>query len=197
MIAFGILGLIIGLNVVRSQKLSISITDQESHWFVLHRESNTEGLYFGVSGNKSKSELVKTFKVKTGIPGERPTPLPRLLGREYWKVTKKEPQFDNPETAPYFITLDIPAPEEEPYGPVPYTECNGPVSTGVSQGGQQCSWVVPGVFGLHGTASNPAKLSDEDLGSSGCIRHSDEDITYLYNLLNPEEEEIRYYIEEN
>lgn len=187
MIAVGILGLVIGLNILRSNHLPVQTADQKSHWFVLHRESNTEDLYFGVPGDKSKSELVKTFKVKTGIPGERPTPLPELVGRKYWKVIKEEAQFDNPETAPYFLTLDIPAPEEEPYGPVPYTECNG----------EQCSWVLPGAFGLHGTASNPAKLSDEDLGSSGCIRHSDEEITYLFNLLNPDKEEIRYYIEKN
>ena len=90
---------------------------------------------------------------------------------------------DNPETAPFFLTLDIPAPETEPYGPVPYEECGG-----------QCYWVVPGAFGLHGVAGNPSKLSREDPGSSGCIRHSDEDITYLYSLLSPAKEKIRYYV---
>lgn len=188
LIAVVILGLIIGLNVLRSNNLSSqTAAPEKSYWFVLHRESNIEDLYLGEPGDKSQSKLVKTFQVKTGIPGERPTPLPELVGRKYWKVIKEEAQFDNPETAPYFLTLDIPAPEEEPFGPVPYTECNG----------QQCSWILPGAFGLHGTASNPAKLADEDPGSSGCIRHSDEDITYLYNLLDPQKEEIRYYIEKN
>lgn len=40
---------------------------------------------------------------------------------------------DNPETAPYFLTLDIPVSDEEPFGPAPYLECDG-----------QCNWVLPG-----------------------------------------------------
>jgi len=28
------------------------------------------------------------------------------------------------------------------------------------------------------------------------VRHRDEDITYIYNLLEPEREEIRYYVED-
>lgn len=161
--------------------------NKQQYWFVLHRKSNTEEFLFGLPGERDKSKLIKNFIVKTGIPGERPTPLPSLLGREYWLLTKKEPSPDNPETAPYFLTLDIPSPSEPPYGPSPYTECNG----------GQCDWILPGAFGLHGTGGNPAKLSEEDLGSSGCIRHSDEEITYLYNLLDPENDEIRYYIEDN
>jgi lipoprotein-anchoring transpeptidase ErfK/SrfK len=180
-----IVSIIIGLNIIRAHVISSVPPIQKNHWLVLHRTSNIEELYFGVAGNKSQSKVLKTFHVKTGIPGERPTPLPQLLGRRYWKIEKKEAQKDNPETAPYFLTLDIPAPETEPYGPTPYTEC----------GGKQCSWVLPGAFGLHGIASNSAKLSIQDPGSSGCIRHSDEDITYLYNLLDPKKEEIRYYIQ--
>lgn len=52
------------------------------------------------------------------------------------------------------------------------------------------------IFGLHGTGGQPEKLSKDDPGSSGCIRHKDEDITYLYNLLDPQKEEIRYYVSE-
>jgi len=159
---------------------------KESYWFELLRGDNIENLYKGVPGDKTKSTHIKSFRVKVGIPGERPTPLPKLVGKEYWLITKKEPQSNNPETAPYFLTLNIPAPEEEPFGPVPYEECNG----------SQCHWVLPGAFGLHGTGGNPDKLSDVDPGSSGCIRHSDDEITYLYNLLDPENEEIRYYIVE-
>lgn len=159
---------------------------KQQHWFLLHRKSNREELFHGVPGNKEKSILVKTFTVKTGRPGERPTPLPTLFGREYWILTEKHPEFDNPETAPYFITLDIPAPSEPPYGPVPYTECNG-----------QCDWVRPGDFGLHGINNDKSKLSEDDPGSSGCIRHTNEDITYLYNLLDPQKGEVRYYIEDN
>lgn len=158
-----------------------------SYWFLLHRKSNQEKLFYGVPDDQTKSTLVKTFVVKTGIPTERPTPLPELLGREYWLIIEKSESFDNPETAPYFLQFDVDAPSEWPYGPAPYMEC----------GGQQCDWGMPGYFGLHGTGGDPSKLSDEDPGSSGCVRHSDEDITYLYNLLNPEEEEIRYYIEDN
>lgn len=156
----------------------------DSYWFVLHREENKEDLYWGKPGVKEESELVKTFQVKTGIPGERPTPLPKLAGKEYWLITEKHAETENPETAPYFLTLNIPVPTDEPFGPVPYEECNG-----------QCNWILPGAFGLHGTGGNPEKLSPEDPGSSGCIRHKDEDITYLYKLLNPEKDEIRYYIE--
>jgi hypothetical protein len=162
------------------------VTPKEAYWFVLYRQSNKEALYRGIPGDTSKSKLIKTFIVKTGIPGERPTPLPKLAGREYWKVVEKHPEPDNPETAPYFITLDIPAPSEPPYGPYPYTECNG----------SQCDWVKPGAFGLHGINGDPSRLSVQDPGSSGCIRHTDEDITYLYNLLDPQKEEIRYYIED-
>lgn len=162
------------------------VVEEKNYWFVLHRKSQKEQLYQGVPGNKEKSKLVKTFQVKTGRPGERPTPLPQLMGREYWIITEKHPEPDNPETAPYFITLDVPAPEEPPYGPTPYLECDG-----------QCDWILPGDFGLHGIAGNPEKLSEDDPGSSGCIRHTDEDITYLYNILEPDKEEIRYYIEDN
>jgi hypothetical protein len=159
---------------------------KNDYWFVLHRKSQTEELLQGEPGNREKSKVIKTFQVKAGRPGERPTPLPQLLGREYWLITKKQPEPSNPETAPYFITLDVPAPSEPPYGPSPYLECNG-----------QCDWVRPGDFGLHGVAGMPERLSKEDPGSSGCIRHTDEDITYLYNLLEPDKGEIRYYIEDN
>ena len=159
---------------------------QKDYWFILHRESQKEELLRGVPGKREESELVKTFTVKTGRPGERPTPLPQLVGREYWIITKKQSEPDNPETAPYFITLDVPAPSDPPYGPQPYLECNG-----------QCDWVRPGDFGLHGVAGVPERLADADPGSSGCIRHTDDDITYLYNLLEPDKYEIRYYIEDN
>lgn len=159
-------------------------TQKSSYWFMLNRKSNTENFYKGVPGDASKSVLIKTFKVKTGMPGERPTPLPQLIGRDYWVLIKKEIS-DNPVTAPYFLTLDVPTSEEEPYGPAPYLECDG-----------QCNWVTAGAFGLHGINGDLTRLSQEDPGSSGCIRHSDEDITYLYNLLEPQTEEIRYYIQD-
>lgn len=160
---------------------------REKYWMILHRKSNREELLYGVPGNRESSQLVREFKVKTGIPGERPTPLPQLVGQEYWNIIKKEPSPDNPETSPYFLTLDVPAPSEEPYGPSPYTECNG----------EQCNWILPGAFGLHGTGGDPSKLSDDNPGSSGCVRHSDEEITFLYQLLDPEKEPVRYYIEDN
>ena len=154
-----------------------------SYWLLLHRKSNVEFLYSGLPGQKDKSKLVKTFQVKSGIPGQSPTPLPKLLGREYWVITQKEESKDNPETAPYFLTLDIPVTDDYPFGPTPYNECNG-----------QCDWILPGYFGLHGVNGDEGKLSNENPGSSGCIRHKDQDIIYLYNLIEPEKNEIRYYI---
>lgn len=168
------------------------VFEKKAHWFMLHRKSNVEYFYYGTPGNKERSELLKTFQVKTGIPKERPTPLPQLIGREYWLLTKKESASDNPETAPYFLTLNVPGIEQEPFGPSPYVECNGPTS----QRGEQCNWVLPGAFGLHGVNGDETRLGKENPGSSGCIRHTDRDITYLYNLLDPQKEEIRYYIED-
>lgn len=159
---------------------------KNAYWFVLQRKSNKEYLYSGIPGEKEKSTLVKTFQVKAGIPNERPTPLPKILGKKYWLITDKISSKDNPETAPYFLTLNIPAPSEEPFGPSPYKECNG----------TQCNWILPGAFGLHGINGDISRLSLDNPGSSGCIRHSDTDITYLYNVLDPNNEEIRYYIED-
>lgn len=167
----------------QSDKKVLSLQSQSAYWFLLHRKSNIEYLYSGTPGEPKKSTLVKAFLVKTGIPGERPTPLPHLVDREYWLITQKMETKENPETAPYFLTLDVPVTSIEPYGPRPYHECNG-----------QCNWVLPGSFGLHGIAGNPHKLDKYDPGSSGCVRHSDEDITYLYNLLDPHRQEIRYYV---
>lgn len=167
------------------KEVKVARTETRAHWLVLYRKSNYEELYFGLPGNKKESTLIKRFIVKTGIPGERPTPLPGKLGREYWVITDEYADFENPETAPYFLTLNIPVSADEPYGPSPYNECNG-----------QCNWVLPGAFGLHGTGGNPDKLSPQDPGSSGCIRHADEDITYLYDLLDPQKEEVRYYIQD-
>lgn len=165
-----------------SQKKGVELAEK-TYWFVLNRKSNKEYLYFGEEGVKENSALVKVFNVKAGIPGERPTPLPELLGKKYWEITSKIEVFDNPETAPYFLTLNIPASAEPPYGPTPYLECNG-----------QCDWVLPGAFGLHGVNNDSSRLSEENKGSSGCVRHTDEDITYLYNLLDPQKEQVRYYI---
>lgn len=177
------------------------VTPKKSHWLVLKRKSGREFLYYGVLGDVNNSRLIKTFQVKSGSSSS-PTPLPELLGREYWLIIKKESSADNPETAPYFLTLDVPVTEDWPFGPVPYEECDGPASTATRfaesrrERGEQCDWVLPGYFGLHGVNGNLSKLDKTDPGSSGCIRHRDEDILYLYNLLTPEKEEIRYYIED-
>ncbi len=179
---------IIVLHVVHNKKQTQSVLPDQAakaYWFLLHRQSNREELYQGIRGDKRNSMLIQTFHVKTGIPGKRPTPLPQLLGREYWIITEKHPE-ESLETAPYFLTLDIPVSSDVPFGPSPYRECNG-----------QCDWMLPGAFGLHGVGGNQTKLAEADPGSSGCVRHKDEDITYLYNLLDPSKEEIRYYIEDN
>lgn len=173
-------------NFSSQKQLGLEAQKEQTHWLLLHRKSNKEELYKGLPGDKTKSALIKTFRVKTGIPGERPTPLPQLVGRKYWVITEKHPELQSPETAPYFITLDVPAPTSDPFGPMPYEECNG-----------QCNWVRPGAFGLHGVNGDESRLSEENPGSSGCIRHTDQDITYLYNLLNPQKEDIRYYVEDN
>jgi hypothetical protein len=173
---------------IDSSKDVLSSRVEASHWFLLHRKSNIEYLYKGIPGKKDESKILKTFIVKTGIPGERPTPLPKLLGKEYWTITDKQDSKDNENTAPYFLSLDIPISEDYPFGPVPYTECGGV--------GQQCNWEVPGYFGLHGINGNLYNLSKENPGSSGCIRHSDEDITYLFNILDTKNKEIRYYVED-
>lgn len=155
---------------------------KDGYWFVLYRKSNLEQLFYGTPGNYKESSLVKTFMVKTGVPGQRPTPLPQLLGKEYWMVTRKYETSENPETGRYFIELDVPNSFEYPYGPLGYEECNG-----------QCDWVLPGPFGLHGVNGDVSRLTD--FGSSGCIRHQDSDIAYLYSLLDPSEG-IRYYIQD-
>lgn len=161
-------------------------TRDSKYWFVLHRNSNAEELFYGVPGEREGSELVRVMDVKPGVSGESPTPLPSLLGREYWVMIDKWDERENPETGPYFLQLDIDAPSDWPYGPVPYEECGG-----------QCDWGKPGYFGLHGTGDDPTRISPENAGSLGCIRHSNEDIAYLYNLLDPKNQEIRYYIEDN
>jgi len=182
-------GIIIGAGVVYYIRSEPSIPAQqatkESYWLLLHRKSNREFLYKGIPGDENGSALVKTFNVKAGVPGQKPTPLPHLLRRDYWIIIGKMETRDNPETSPYFLTLDVPSSDFEPYGPYPYVECNG-----------QCNWDLQGSFGLHGINNDTKRLSASDPGSSGCVRHSDEDITYLYHLLDPNKEEIRYYIKD-
>ena len=120
--------------------------------------------------------------MNVGIENERPTPLPKLMGKNYWNIIGKSDSSQDPETAPYFLTLDIPWSDNYPFGPKPYNECFG-----------QCNWVRPGPFGLHGVGGNLDKLTDS--GSSGCIRHNDDEITYIYNLINPSiDNPIRYYV---
>ncbi len=166
-------------------KNTFPIKTKNSHWLVLHRKSNKEYLYFGESGNIKNSSLVKVFLVKAGVPNQKPTPLPSLLGKKYWTINKKYESFDNPETAPYFLSLNVPVSLDPPFGPSNYPECP-----------DGCNWELPGEFGLHGINGNETKLSESDPGSSGCVRHSDEDISFLYGLLEPEKEEIRYYVKD-
>ena len=188
---FAVFSLHVFLNFQNNGNKAIQSFSKNSHWFLLHRKSNREFLYFGASGDINNSRLVREFQVKTGNSSSSPTPLPKLLGRDYWLIVSKENSADNPETAPYFLQLDIPVSDQWPYGPVPYEECLDDLGNKT-----QCDWDLPGYFGLHGVNGNSLKLAEEDPGSSGCIRHSDSDITYLYNLLNPKNQEIRYYIEE-
>ncbi len=170
---------------IKNTQVLAEQSSQNDYWMRLYRKSKKEFLYQGVPGDTTQSTLLKEFTVNVGEENKRPTPLPKLMGKEYWNIIAKYEVKDNPETAPYFLTLDIPWSDEYPFGPTPYNECAG----------LQCNWVRPGSFGLHGIASTPEKLTDA--GSSGCIRHEDQDITYLYNLFNPSENApIRYYIED-
>jgi lipoprotein-anchoring transpeptidase ErfK/SrfK len=179
-----ILLFIVNLFFPAKQKTEISITEVKAeYWILLKRKSNLEHLYYGVPGKINTSTLVKQFKVKTGIPGKKPTPLPSLLNKSYWLIIDKYETQNNEETAPYFLKLNIPISTKPPYGPSPYLECNG-----------QCNWEVPGPFGLHGVNNDPSKLSTSNPGSSGCIRHTNKDIIYLYKLLKPKENKVRYYI---
>lgn len=157
-------------------------TPTYTYWFSLARDIQVEVLYFGLPGEIHGSFPIGIYRVKTGIPDKRPTPVPQLIGRPYWLITKKYPT-ENPETAPYFLELDVPVSDGPPYGPVPYPECGG-----------ACDWVLPGAFGLHGVNGDLKKLSVENPGSSGCIRHTDQDIRALYELLDPEKQEVRYYV---
>ncbi len=86
-------------------------------------------------GDRENSEVVRKFRVKSGIPNDRPTPLPSLVGRKYWLLVDKFDAKNYPETAPYFLKLDVPVTNEDPYGPEPYLECRG-----------QCNWLLPGYF---------------------------------------------------
>ena len=170
------------------------------------REIKIEKLTLNIGAGKEQSKLDKSVLLLKNISGRSPIKTFTNKRIQEWdlrpglpigcKVTLRKSEAkellvrlldakDNTETAPYFLTLDIPVSEEEPYGPSPYLECNG-----------QCNWTLPGYFGLHGVNGDETKLSDKNQGSSGCVRHSDEDITYLFNLLEPEKEEIRYYIED-
>jgi lipoprotein-anchoring transpeptidase ErfK/SrfK len=169
----------------KQEEQKINVNPEIAHWLLLHRKSGKEFLYYGAPGDAKNSKLVREFQVKTGTPGYSPTPLPKLMGKDYWVIVNKESSSENPETAPYFLQLNIPTSDDWPYGPVPYNECGG-----------QCNWVLPGYFGLHGVNGNNFKLSIKDPGSSGCIRHSDSDITYLFDILDLDREEIRYYIED-
>lgn len=189
-----ITGLVIGSYLSQNANNANTVVSQKEpsvYWMKLHRKSAKEFLLYGVAGDESKSKVVKEFIVKTGMPGQRPTPLPELVGRKYWKIIKKYPSMDNPETAPYFLELDVPSGSDWPYGPVPYNECIDP-TTGLMG---QCDWGLPGYFGLHGVNGDNTRLTADNPGSSGCIRHTDEDITYLYNLLEVDEG-VRYYIED-
>ncbi|MDO8487149.1 MAG: M23 family metallopeptidase [Candidatus Curtissbacteria bacterium] len=193
------------------------------YWFLLDRLNKKEYLYQGVPGDKGKSQLVKTFavnpmKVNPGIPGGiedtiikpgepgylqrwgHPTPLPQKVGREYWTFTGVNPN-DPGIPGGKFLILDVPPSgtgctnpdpnNKECGGPVPYIEC-GPNRD------EQCNWGgKSGQFGLHGV---DATHTLEDTGSQGCVRHSTEDMDFLWNLLHDEipknRGQIRYYIQD-
>ena len=168
------------------------IKAEEGYWFLLHRsraggKQPSEELYKGAYGDKSQSKLIRTSVVNPGVAGKSPTPLPSLAGVSYWTVTAKRinPEGDPKNTlGPYFLAFDVPY-SNQFNGPLNYKECG-------TDGATQCFWPEPGEFGLHGVGNVPSRLTD--LGSSGCVRHSNDAITEIYNILKNEKEEIRYYI---
>ncbi len=168
------------------------IKAEEGYWFLLHRSRDggkqpSEELYKGAYGDKTRSKLIRTSVVNPGVAGKSPTPLPSLAGVSYWTVTAKKinPEGDPKNTlGPYFLAFDIPYANQF-NGPLNYKECG-------ADGASQCFWPEPGEFGLHGVGNVPSRLTD--VGSSGCVRHSNDAITEIYNLLKNEKEEIRYYI---
>lgn len=172
-----------------------SSTDQNArgYWFQLHRsragKQPTEDLYHGVYGDALNSDHVMTSTVNPGIDGKSPTPRPDLLGKSYWVITKKEQNQGDAINlmGPDFLVLNIDY-QNQYNGPLGYNEC-GPSRN------EQCFWPTPGEFGLHGTGDTSSRLTDS--GSSGCIRHSNDAITSIYNLLKNESGEIRYYISED
>lgn len=174
----------------------ISTPDESKYWLLLHRASKKEELWQGIPGDKNNSKRKEVFDVNPGIPGERPTPLPSKLGKEYFTIkTKREtyPEEKNKlEMGNYFLIFDIGLSKEElqkdPFGPSPYNECGADKNS-------QCNWETPGDFGMHGISGVETKLTDA--GSSGCVRHSDSNMDDLYLLLKDVDYEIRYYIEDN
>lgn len=180
-----------------SQETTTPSTD--SYWFLLERKSKRETLYQGTPADTAKSKVIRSFQVNPGWPGQTPTPLSTKLGNPYWIITQYKINTTDEKKAtlgPYFFSLNIPINNPgrnclvngvatDCQGPVPYLECP-------DMPGSQCYWPVPGDFGLHGIGNDASRLTNE--GSNGCIRHSNEDITYLYNLLSSYNPEVRYYI---
>lgn len=187
-IATAILFLITGPAVFPVRPVMLSggdIGPETSYWFRLNRRENIETLNYGPNNLPQLSLMVWFFRVKTGVPGQKPTPLPQKTGRPFWLVIDKYQTRDNPETAPFFLVLDVPGTETSPFGPRPYRECAG-----------QCNWKIPGYFGLHGVAGVESRLTIPEPGSSGCVRHRDFDISFLYHVLDPRRNPIPYFIPE-
>src|SRR5688572_16212552 len=91
------------LNKPKIQKVSLQSDQQkvaQNYWFMLHRKSKKEFLYQGIPGDLANSTLVKEFQVNVGIEGQRPTPLPELVGRAYWNLIAEYDTAADPETAP-------------------------------------------------------------------------------------------------
>lgn len=170
----------------------------DAYWFLLERKSKKETLYQGKPGDRTNSRIIRSFQINPGWPGQTPTPISTKLGIPYWIITTYKTNTADEQKSklgPYFLSLNIPYNDpgnncpingvnKNCQGPTPYLECP-------DRANNQCYWPVPGEFGLHGVGNSISRLTDE--GSNGCIRHSNDDITYLYNLLSKYNREIRYY----
>ncbi len=160
-----------------------------TYWFLLNRQKRYEILYKGTPEKITQSQVVKISTINPGSPGDEPTPIPQKLGKKFWSLTgevRLHPQDSDPtgyeKFGPYFIVLDVPFKNQpdpscnnngttDCYGPVPYKECGPSLD-------QQCNWHTPGEFAIHGND----KLDPP--GSAGCVRHSNTDITEIYDTLN-------------
>lgn len=193
------------ITVCSAAAVTVEKPEGGDYWFLMNRIGKYEILYKGEPGVISKSKVVKVSRVNPGSPGKEPTPLPQKVGsQKYWLTTaglityRPENEDAYYKFGPYFIPLNVPTSYRDPvcaneakakgevtedcYGPK-YEECG-------ASGAEQCNWLTAGQFAIHGNN----RLDEE--GSAGCVRHMNDDISEIYNLLKAENKLVgtRYYV---